>query len=300
MKISTIVKYLKKPRKLIKILGVKGFFNIIPDKQYLKIIYWGETGKKLNLSNPKTFGEKLQWIKLNDRKDVYSKYVDKFEVREIIKNKIGENYLIPLIGVYNSVDEINWDELPNRFVLKCTHGSGCNIICKDKNELNIEESKKKLQKWMKKSWFWFGREWPYKNVKARIICEEFISDDCNTPDDYKIMCFNGKAKCIQVHRDRYGNHKEDFYDVEGNLLPFTDIGYENSGIDNIKNVKLQEMIRLAEVLSDNCYHLRVDFYLVKGKLYFGELTFFDGSGFYEFKPKEYNYILGEYIKLPII
>src|SRR5690606_20869532 len=152
----------------------------------------GETGKFLNLRNPKTYNEKLQWLKLYDRNIDYLKYVDKYEVRSYIKEKIGEEYLIPLIDVYDSVEEIDWDSLPDKFVLKCTHGSNCNIICKDKKELDIEDSKNKLEKWMKKSWYWFGREWVYKDLKPRIICEKYMVDESGVElKDYKFFCFNG-------------------------------------------------------------------------------------------------------------
>src|SRR5690554_2911549 len=184
-KINALFNLVKKPRKIIKVLGDKGLLNWIPDKHYLKLVYWGETGKKLNIKDPKTFNEKLQWLKLHDRKPEYSIYVDKYAVRSYIAKTIGKKYLIPLIVVYDSVEEIDWASLPDKFVLKCTHGSGSNIICPDKNKLDMEEAKKKLQKWMNKNWYWFGREWPYKKVKPRIICEELIKKkNGGLPYDY--------------------------------------------------------------------------------------------------------------------
>ena len=287
-KIRTLSKILKNdPKKIIKILGGKGFFNWMPDKLYLKIVYWGETGKKLNLEDPKTYNEKLQWIKLYDRKQEYSTYVDKYEVRKYIAKTIGEEYLIPIIGVY---------ELPNQFVLKCTHGSGSNIICHDKNKLDINNAKKKLNKWMKKNWYWFGREWPYKNVKPRIICEKYISEGTEIPDDYKIMCFNGEPKCIQLHKGRFTNHLQDFYTTDWKLMKLNQGLPSTNGLQE-RPSKLDEMLDLSRTLSKGFKHIRVDFYYVNKKLYFGELTFFDGSGFYPFEPEEYDYLLGGWINL---
>lgn len=298
-KISALYNLAKKPRKVLRVLGDKGLLNWIPDKQYLKLVYWGETGKRLNIIDPKSFNEKLQWLKLNDRKPEYRIYVDKYAVRSYIAETIGEEYLIPLIGVYDKVEEIDWDSLPDKFVLKCTHGSGSNIICPDKNKLNIEEAKKKLKKWMNKNWYWFGREWPYKDIKPKIICEEFISDSKDIPDDYKILCFNGKAKLIEVHIDRYGDHRQDFYDLNWNKTtisqnpPKSDIVYK-------KPNKFDEMIKLSEILAANMVHVRIDWFIVKDKLYFGEITFYDGSGFVSFDDYNDDLLLGSWINLPAI
>ena len=297
MKIIRIFKrYLRSPRKLIKGLGTLGWFNWLPDKPYLKLVYWGETSKKLNLDAPVTYNEKLQWLKLYDRKPEYIKYADKYTVRSYISETIGEQYLIPLLGVYDSVEEINWDSLPNQFVLKCTHGSGCNIICTDKDKLKIEVSKIKLNKWMKRNWYWFGREWPYKNIKPRIICETFISETDNTPDDYKVLCFNGKAKLVGVHIDRYGNHKLDNYDRQWEKTtiardgPMSNFVYE-------KPKQFEKMIQLSELLASNMNHVRIDWFIVRDKLYFGEITLYEASGFDHFDNKEDDYLLGSWIDL---
>lgn len=298
-KLLVIIKrYLKSPRKLIRALGDRGFLNWLPDKPYLKLVYWGETKKRLNLKTPITFNEKLQWLKLYDRKPEYTRYVDKFEVRSFIAETIGEDYLIPLLGIYTSVDEIQWDKLPNSFVLKCTHGSGCNIICKDKNELDIEKAKIKLNKWLKKSWFWFGREWPYKDVKPRIICEKFISDTDSDlpPTDYKVLCFNGKAKLIEVHIDRFGQHKQDFYTTEWEKTSISQ-GFPVSDLLIDKPIVLEKMLSLSEILAKNTSHVRIDWYIVKNKLFFGEITFYDGSGFTPFDDVNDDILLGSWIKL---
>lgn len=296
-KIKSFIKIIKKnPKNLIRALADNNLFNWLPDRLLIKFVYWGETGKKLNLEDPKTFNEKLQWLKLFNRKSEYSVYVDKHAVRSYIKESIGEEYLIPAIGIYDSVEEIKWDEIPDQFVLKCTHGSHCNIICTDKSKLNISAVNKSLNKWMRKSWYWFGREWPYKNVKPRIICEKYIGDLAGVPNDYKIMCFNGEPKIIQIHK-KAKNFKPtiDFFNIKGDILPFRKKGFENSGVLKIDIEKLKEMIELARKLSFGSIYLRTDFYLINEKIYFGELTFYDSSGFIDFEPEESNLFLGEMI-----
>lgn len=297
MRILKIVKrYMKEPKKLIRIFGTYGWFNWLPDKPYLKLLYWGEMGKKLDLNNPKTFSEKIQWLKLHDRKVEYNTYVDKYEVRSYITKAIGGEYLIPLIGVYNNVDEIKWDSLPDKFVLKCTHGSGSNIICTNKNKLNIGKTKRQLGIWLNKNWYWFGREWPYKNVKPRIICEEYISETDNTPDDYKVLCFNGKAKIINVHIDRYGNYKIDSYDRNWRKTtiakdgPMSDLIYK-------KPKEFEKMIKFSELLALDIPHVRIDWFIVKDKLYFGEITLYEASGFEHFDNPGDDYLLGSWITL---
>lgn len=296
MKKSKII-YIKKPRKIIRALGRKELMNWIPDKKYLELVYWGEIGKKLNLDNPQTFNEKLQWLKLNDRNPLYIKLVDKYEVREYVSNKIGKQYCIPLIGVWENVEDIEVSKLPNKFVLKCTHGSGCNIICTDKTKLDIKKCKNKLNKWMKRNWFWFGREWPYKNVKPRIICEKFISDKDTTPDDYKVLCFNGKAQLIEVHIDRFNNHTQDFYDINWNKTRISQDGIVSDKIYD-KPKQLETMIKLSEKIAKDMIHVRVDWFIVNDKLYFGEITFYDGAGFDPFDNEEDDYLIGSWIKLP--
>ncbi|MGH4140376.1 ATP-grasp fold amidoligase family protein [Clostridium sp.] len=293
-----IFSLLKNPYKIFVYFAYKGCFKWLKDETYLKIMFRSMMGYRLDLKNPKTFNEKLQWLKLNDRKQEYSKYVDKYAVRSYIDETIGGEFLIPLICVYENVEEINWDIIPNKFVLKCTHGSGSNIICIDKDKLDLEVSKIKLNKWIKNNWYWFGREWPYKNVKPRIVCEKFISETDNTPDDYKVLCFNGKAKLIEVHIDRYGNHKQDFYDEKWNKTIISQDGTISDFVYE-KPQQFEKMIQLSEKLASDLYHARIDWFVVRNKLYFGEVTFFDGSGFAPFDQEEYDYLLGSWIDLPI-
>ncbi len=298
--IKKIKAAIKNPSKiLIRIFRFK-VFSIIPDGLFLKIMYRLYIGKKLNLEDPKTFCEKLQWLKLNDRKSEYSIYVDKYAVRSYIAKTIGEEYLIPMIAVYDNVDDIQWEYLPNRFVLKCTHGSNSNIICTDKNQLNINDSRNKLKKWLKQNWFWYGREWPYKNVKPGIICEEFISNNNEPPEDYKVMCFNGKAKFIQVHLHRFSsNYVCDNYDTKWNKMTLSKkkCGLPNSNLMIPKPAFLEQMICLSEHLSRDMYHTRIDWYIVGDKLYFGEITFYSGSGFSQYDNVADNLLLGSWISI---
>ena len=186
----------------------------MPDELYLKMVYRCKTGRSLNLRNPATFNEKLQWLKLHDRNPLFTKLVDKYEVKKYVADTIGEQYIIPLIGVYNNADDIDFNKLPDQFVLKCTNDSGSVIICTDKAELDIEETRAKINKHLKRNYYYHSREWPYKNIKPGVICEEYISENGVPPKDYKIFCFSGKVKLIVVHLNRFGgNHTMDFYDV---------------------------------------------------------------------------------------
>lgn len=300
MRIVKIIKrYKNSPGKLIRTFGKHRWFNWLPDRSYLKLVYWGETGKRLNLDEPVGYNEKIQWLKLYNRKPEYSKYVDKYAVRLYVKETIGEQYLIPLLGVYNNVAEINWVSLPKQFVLKCTHGSGSNIICSDIDKLDIQTSKMKLTKWMKKSWFWFGREWAYKNVKPRIICEEYMVDESsNELKDYKFFCFKGEPKLIEVDFDRFVEHKRNLYTTDWQYVEVS-IQYPTQPEFNIpKPEKLDDMLRCARSLSRNIPHVRIDFYSINDQIFFGEMTFYHGSGFDTFTPESYEELMGSWIQLP--
>lgn len=301
-KIVTLRKTLtKNPGRLVRVLGAKGLLNWVPDKVYLKIAFRGETGRKLNLSNPQSYNEKIQWLKLYNRKEEYIQYVDKYEVRSYVSKTIGDQNLIPLIGVFNNVEEINWADLPEKFVIKCTHGSGSNIICSNKSQLDITLCKEKLDKWMKKNWYWFGREWAYKNVKPRIICEQFIETlDGKAPTDYKFMCFNGKPKYIQVHTDRFGSgYTNDFYDINWNKTGISQ-GVPNSDMTLPKPQNLDVMLNIARKLSKKIPYSRIDLYDQNGAIFFGEITLYPTSGFKNFSRDEDDYLLGQLIQLPKI
>ncbi len=292
---------LKKPKKIIRAAAGNGLLNFLPDALYLKMVFQAETGYKLNLKNPLTYNEKLQWIKLFDRKPEYTMYVDKHAVRAHITQVLGEEYLIPLIGVYDSVEEINWDLLPNRFVLKCTHGSGCNIICGDKGVLDIEQSKRKLHHWMKKSWYWFGREWSYRDIKPRIICEQFIGTaDGKAPVDYKFMCFNGEPKLIQVHRNRYeSDYSLDYYNIIWNKVEICRIDAHNAESDAPKPKQFNLMMQIARTLSHDMPYVRIDLFEQNNNVFFGEITLYPTSGFSTFARYEDDLELGCWITLPL-
>lgn len=276
--------------------------KIIPDKLYLKFIYKIKIGKSLNLKNPKTFNEKLQWLKLYDRNPLYTKLVDKYEVKDYVANIIGKEHVIPTIGVYDSFDDINFKKLPKQFVIKCTHDSGGLVIVKDKNKLDIEKAKKKINKSLKKNYYYCGREWPYKNVQPRIIIEKYMEDN-KTKElrDYKFFCFNGEMKFFKIDFNRLIYHRANYYNKSGVLLKF---GEKVCPPDYEKKLEmptnLKKMIKLAETLSKNVRFLRVDFYEINGEVYFGELTFFPASGFGKFVPSNWDEKLGKYIDLSLV
>jgi hypothetical protein len=253
---------------------------------------------KLDLNKPKTFNEKLQWLKLYDRCPLYTSLVDKYAVKAYVAKMIGNQYVIPILGVWNTADEINFDKLPNQFVLKTTHGSGGDvIICKDKSTFDKDKAVKHLRNSMKKDVYSVLREWPYKNVNRKIIAEKYMEDESGELSDFKVLCFGGAPKMIEFHQGRFKSHTQDFYDENWNFLNIYQ-GTPISGKHIDKPVFFDEMMSLSAKLSKDIPHVRVDWYFVQNQLYFGELTFFDASGFENFEPEEYNRILGDWIKLP--
>lgn len=299
---NKILKAIKHPNlAIIYAIDLFGhrLLKIVPDSLYLKIKYKLIMGKKLNLNNPKTFNEKLQWLKIYDRNPKYTTLVDKYKVREYIKNEIGEEYLIPLLGVYNSFEEIDFDSLPNQFVLKPTHTSGDYFICKDKSKINYSLLKKQVDKWLKRKYYWLHREWPYKNVKPRIICEKFMVDESGVElKDYKFFCFDGIPKAMFVATDRGIDTRFDFFDMDFKRLPIVKNHYLNGRKEINKPVNFDKMVELAKMLSMGIPHVRVDFYNINGKIYFGELTFYHFSGFEKLEPEKYDEIFGNWIRLP--
>jgi len=298
--LKKLVRAIKEPRLVILYILNFKFFRIIPDDIFLKLKYKLSMGKKINLDNPQTFNEKLQWLKLYDRNPLYTKLVDKYEVRKYIAQTIGEEYLIPLIGVWDRFEDIDFSQLPNQFVLKCTHDSGGIVICTDKSRIDINAAKKKINKCLKRNYYYYCREWPYKNIKPRIICEKYMADESGTElKDYKLMCFNGKVKCSFVCLNRYSSTglNVDFYDMNWKPMPF-ERHYPSSGTEISKPKNFDKMVEFAEILSKNIPFVRVDFYETNEKLYFGELTFYPGSGFEEFTPESYDYLLGSWLELP--
>ena len=276
----------------------RNMLNWMPDEAFLKRKFRLNMGYELDLENPKTFNEKLQWLKLHDRKPLYTKLVDKYEVRKYIAEKIGEEYLIPLVGgPWNSPDEIDFTALPDQFVLKCTHDSGGVIICKDKSAFDIPAAKAVLNKHLKRNFYWANREWPYKDVPPRIIAEKYMEDETGELRDFKVFCFNGTPRMMYISRDAAVDTTTDFFDMDFNHLPIR-MKDPNSAILPAKPEGFEEMRRIASVLSEGIPHVRTDFYCVNGKIYFGELTFYHNGGFTGIKPEEWNYKVGDWLKLP--
>lgn len=282
-----------------KLFAGLGFYDRMDDEKYLKKLYMANFGKELDLENPKTFNEKLQWLKLYDRKPEYTMMVDKYKVREYIAEKLGEEYLIPLLGVWDDPEEIDFDKLPNQFVLKCNHNSGLGMcICKDKSKLDIKKVKSELRKGLKQDYYLHGREWPYKDVPRKIICEKYMVDESGYElKDYKIFCFNGEPKALFVATDRMTDTKFDFFDVEFNHLPFTN-GHPNAEKEIAKPQNLDEMLKVASVLSKGIPQVRIDLYNINGKILFGEMTFSHWSGMVPFEPNKWDERFGEWIVLP--
>ena len=293
---------MKNPALLFLTFGHREWFNWLSDERYLKIAYWARMHKKLNLDNPQTFSEKLQWLKLYNRQPIYTKLVDKYEVKPIVANVIGEEYIIPTLGVWDKFEEIDFEKLPNRFVLKCTHDSGGLIVVKDKSKLNIKKARKKINKCLAHSFYWGMREWPYKNVKPRIIAEQFMEDDGCPGDlaDYKFFCFDGEPKYCQVIRNRSTKETIDIYDMDWQLMSFVGLNpvAQNGLTPVVRPEHLDKMIEICRALSKGMPFGRVDLYVINGKEYFGEITFFPMSGFGSFRPDEYNVLLGKMLELP--
>lgn len=299
-KIDKIKKYIKQPYKIKGYLGLHGYFKNMEDEKYLKMIYKSAFNKELDLENPKTFNEKMQWLKLNDRKDIYTTMVDKYEVKKYVSDIIGEEYVIPTLGIWNNFDEINFEQLPNQFVLKCTHDSGGLVICKDKSKLDIKKAKKIINKCLKQNYYYKTREWPYKNVKPRIIAEQFVEDNNDKElRDYKFFCFNGEPKLMFIASGRQNPNSEtcfDFYDMDFNHLNILN-GHPMAKIEIHKPINFEKMKELSRTLSQNIPILRVDFYEVNGKILFGELTFSHWGGIIPFEPEEWDYKIGEWIEI---
>lgn len=296
---KTIKDIIKKPQLLFLTLGHREWFNWMSDERYLKIAFRARMGKWPNIEHPQTFSEKLQWMKLHDRNPLYTKLVDKYEVKPLVAEKIGKEYIIPTIGVWDSANEIDFDSLPNQFVLKCTHDSGGLVICKNKSKLNKDAARRKLTACLKHSFYWGMREWPYKDVKPRVIAEQYMEDETGELRDYKFFCFDGEVKALFIASDRTKDveTKFDFFDENYNHLPFTN-GHPNADVPPLKPVCFEEMKRLASVLSKGIPQVRVDFYEIRGKVYFGEMTFFHWSGMTPFVPEEWDYKFGSWIRLP--
>ena len=281
----------------------KGFFNFLSDKQYLELVYYARVGHILHLDNPRMFTEKIQWLKLYDRKPEYSLMVDKYEAKKYVAKKIGKEYIIPTLGVWDKFDDIDFDFLPEQFVLKCTHDSGGLVICRDKKFLDVNLAKKKIEKSLRRNYYKHSREWPYRNVKPRIIAETYMTNglDCDLVD-YKMHCFNGNPMYCQVIQGRTTHQTIDFYDMEWNRMDFTGLHSPDHPYPHGEYLsepsKFILMKNLARCLSKELKYSRIDFYLVNDNVFFGEITFYPVGGFGCFEPQEWDVQLGNMIQIP--
>ncbi|HKK46448.1 MAG TPA: ATP-grasp fold amidoligase family protein [Balneolaceae bacterium] len=275
-----------------------GFFrHVLSDKQYAKVRYWLETGRTLHLKNPKLFTEKIQYIKLFEHSDIRKKFANRYAVREFVTQKIGRSHLIPLIGNYNKMTPDIWETLPNQFVLKANHGSEMIEIIRDKQSTNYEQIRSVTHKWKNTSYYKFGREWAYKEVPRTIVAEELILDSENSiPKDFKFFCFDGVVEIIQIDFDRFEKHRQNLFDRNFNPIDGTLLSPPYSG-PVAKPELLDEAVNIAEVLAEGINFIRVDLYLLKNKVYFGELTNYPLNGFVPFKPMSLEQKFGSLIKL---
>lgn len=308
-KISLIIKKKNKTmyfiirKKYLKWLELKSYikswlgYNFCNRRKYIEIMYQKRTNKKLNLDNPKTFNDKLNWLKLYWYDPIAYKCVDKYRVREVVKERGYENLLNTLYAVYDNPKDINWDELPNEFILKANNGCGNHIICKDKDKLDKKKAFKTLRKNLYRNYAVLSAEWPYEKVKPKIICEKLLEENGKAPTDYKIFCCNGKPLFLYVATDREKKTKFDFFDINFKMIPVKQ-QYDNSEFQIKKPKNYDEMLEIASKLSQGLPFVRVDFYNINGKIIFGEYTFFHMGGRHEFVPDKYNYIFGNMIELP--
>ena len=284
----------------VKEIGKK-IVAFIPSKMWISYRFKKKMGYPMDWKNPKTYSQKLQWLKVYDKNPLYTTLVDKYEVKKYIAEKIGEEYVIPTLGVWDSFDEIDFDALPDQFVLKCTHDSGGLIICRDKSKLDIESARKMFKMCLSRNPYDVSREWPYKNVVPRIIAEAYMEDEKTAElRDYKFFAFDGEVKALFIASERASETEEtkfDFFDADFNHLPFTN-GHPNAKIPPEKPENFEEMKKLAAKLSEGLPQARIDFYEVNGKTYFGEITFFHWGGTKPFDPAEWDYTFGSWIQLP--
>lgn len=273
---------------------------LLPDKWYIMLKFYKNFGHFPNLKDPVTFSEKIQWLKLQNRNPLYTKMVDKYEAKKYVANIIGEEYIIPTLGVWDKAEDIDFDILPDQFVLKATHDSGRVIICRDKSTLDRSWAIEEMRQSLKRDFYSVTREWPYKNVPRRIIAEQLLVDETGTEDikDYKLFCFDGKVKFLKVDFNRFIQHRANYFDKDWNLLEFGEKTYPpDTKIIIQRPDGLAEMIGLAEKLSKSLQFVRTDFYYLNNRIYFGEITFYPNSGFCPFIPDGWDERLGKLIKL---
>ncbi len=287
------------PENIFVGLSSKGCLKWLDDSPYLQMLFKLKTGQRLNLQNPVTFNEKLQWLKIHNRNPMYTNLVDKYTVRDYVKMKVGESYLIPLIGVYDTYGDICFEDLPEQFVIKCNHDSGGIYICTDKSKVNHESLSRFFTKKLRCNYFWPGREWPYLNVARKLVVEKYMVDETHKElRDFKIFCFMGEPRIIQVDYNRFNGHLRKMYDTKWNCLGFT-TKYPTISENEIEKPKnLDEMLSVARELSKECQpFVRVDLYNTGEHIYFGEMTFFHGGGMERFSDEQWNKKMGSWIDL---
>ncbi len=302
-KVRKLIHVLLHERGKIGLLLLPNFQRFLSDRAYVKLYYRFSMRKRLNLKNPQTFNEKLNWLKLYDHNPLYTTLVDKYAVKSWVAERIGEQYIIPTLGVWDSFDEIDFDKLPNQFVLKTTHGGGNVgvVVCSKIESFDRDAARRKLERSMKISGYEKHREWPYKNVKRRIVAEELLVDPNNISlIDYKVHVFNGTPKFILVCKGRENKTTmtDDFFDINWELMKCNRPGHKNSPTPIPKPEKLLEMLELAKKLADNIPFVRVDFYIVNNQIFFGEMTFFPAGGVKPFIPESWDSVFGSWLQLP--
>lgn len=302
MILRRIKRFIGEPYVRFYCLEYLGFYNSMPDKEFLEKKFKKlRMGYELNIKNPRSFNEKMQWLKLYDRNENYTRLVDKCEVKKFVANILGENHIIPTIMEWENPQDIDFDKLPKQFVLKCNHNSGLGMyICKEKATMNTNKIRKNLKKALVQEYYLVGREWPYKKIKRKILAEKYMEAENGQLNDYKVFVFEGKAELIQVDYDRFADHHRNFYDRNWNYQPFTTCYPTNKDRHIERPECLEELLDAAEILAKEigCPHfVRIDFYVVRKSYYFGEITFYHGSGFEIFYPSEWDFVLGEWIKL---
>lgn len=292
--------FIKNPSRIIAARKLRGVTRFLSDKAFLKCMYKAEFNRQLDLKSPRGFNEKLQWLKLHDRDPRYVQMVDKYEAKRLVADKIGEAYIIKTLGVWQDFDSIDFDTLPDRFVIKCTHDSAGLVICRDKSHFDRNAARAKINQCLKHNYFYAGREWPYKNIKPRIIVEAYMEDHrLGELRDYKFFTFNGEPRIMHLVSNRQNKSQEtygDFFDMDYNHLDLT-MGHSPAPSLPEKPKNFELMKEFARILAKDTRHLRVDFYEVDGQLYFGELTFYQDSGFADIQPPEWNETLGSWIEL---
>ena len=297
------IKVLNKLKEKLVVLLMKLNW-LFPTEKYIKMLFRLKMGHRLDLQNPKTFSEKLQWLKLYDNKPEYTTMVDKYAVKEYVAKIIGQEYVIPTLGVWDDPEDIEWDVLPDRFVLKTTHGGGSMgvVICKDKALFDKQKAVEKMKQAMKQDIYKYYKEWPYKNVHKRVFAEQYIESQPETKDipDYKWYCFNGEPKYCQVIQNRTTNETIDFFDTNWNHQDFVGLNPKanHATITPSRPESLERQICVARSLSKDIPFVRIDLYETGAHEYFGEITFYPFSGFGKFSPNPYNEILGQMLVLP--